>query len=243
MPVRKDTLSPNQLGKRGHILGAARRILLAGGPAACTSRAVADESGLTKGLIHYYFETVDEIVDEAMRSLLAELFDRLRATAARHTEPPERFWAVVEDYVAVYAEEPQLTLLWFDYWVRAIRAGRRDEVEAVNDGLVALLTELLSDASVPDPAARARAVLAYVIGVLVRQEIHALAFSELRRRSRASARYRCRGRAMGRLQDKVAIITGAGGGLGDLPRSSSPPRARRSSVVGAARRPLARRSA
>jgi AcrR family transcriptional regulator len=180
MGVRKELLSPKQLHRREDILRAARRILLTGGPASCTSRAVAEECGLNKGLIHYYFETVDEVIDEAMRGLLAELFDRLRATAERHLEPRERFWAVVEDYVAAYAEQPQLTLLWFDYWVRAIRAGRREEVETANDGLVALLTELLSDTSVADPDVRARAVLAYVIGVLVRQEVHPLSFSELR---------------------------------------------------------------
>jgi len=179
--VRRDTLSPNQLGKRERILDAARRVLLEGGPAACTSRALAQESGLTKGLIHYYFGNVEEIVDEAMRGLLAELFDRLRATADRHDDPAERFWAVIEDYVSVYSEEPGLTLLWFDYWVRTTRAGRREEGEAVNDGLIALLTELLSDASVADPDARARAVLAYVMGVLVRAEVHPLEFSELRR--------------------------------------------------------------
>jgi AcrR family transcriptional regulator len=178
--IRKETLSPNQLGKRELILDAARNVLLEGGPAACTSRVLAQESGLTKGLIHYYFDTIEEIVDEAMRGMLAELFDRLRATAERYDDPAERFWAVVEEYVRAYVETPGLTLLWFDYWIRTTRAGRREEGEAVNDGLVALLTELLSDASVADPDARARAVLAYVIGVLVRAEVHPIEFSELR---------------------------------------------------------------
>ena len=181
MPVRKETLSPNQLGKREVIVAAARRILLERGPAACSSRAVADESGLTKGLIHYYFATVDEIVDEAMRGLLADLFDRLRATAARHADPTDRFWAVIEDYVSFYLEQPGLALLWFEDWVRTTRAGRREEGEWVNDGLVALLTDLLSDASVQEPEVRARAVLAYVIGVLVRTEVHPIDLSELRR--------------------------------------------------------------
>jgi hypothetical protein len=44
-----------------------------------------------------------------------------------------------------------------------------------------LLTDLLSDASVHEPEVRARAVLAYVIGVLVRSEVHAIELSELRR--------------------------------------------------------------
>jgi AcrR family transcriptional regulator len=179
--VRRETLSPNQVGKREVILAAARRILLEGGPAACTSRAVAEESGLTKGLIHYYFATVEEIVDEAMRGLLADLFDRLRATAERHADPAERFWAVLEDYVTAFAEQPGLTLLWFEYWVKTTRVGRREEGEWLSDGLVALLRDLLSDASVRDPEARARAVLAYVIGVLVRAEVHPLELSQLRR--------------------------------------------------------------
>jgi AcrR family transcriptional regulator len=179
MAVPTQEFTPNQLGKQEQILRAARAILLAGGPTACTSRAVAEASGMTKGLIHYYFATVDDVVEAAMTDLLAEQFDRLRATAQAHTDPAERFWAVVEDYVALFAEQPGLGLLWFEYWTQQTRAGRLDRVTPVHDGLVALLTELLADVSVGDPARRARAVLSYVIGVLLRAEVHPVPFAEL----------------------------------------------------------------
>lgn len=171
MAVRGGKPSPNQLEKRQQIVDAAKVVLLRDGLSACTSRAVAREGGLTKGLIHYYFDTVEEIVDTTMDDLLAGQMERLRAAGDPEMDPAERFWAVVSEYVKTFAEEPGLTLLWFDYTIQEMRAGHQARVRRVQDDLIALLSEVLSEAGAPEPEARARTLFSYVVGVLVRQEV------------------------------------------------------------------------
>lgn len=174
--------TPNHRDKREQIISAAKVVLLRDGPAACTSRAVAQETGLNKGLIHYYFATMEEIVDTAMASLLGHIVERLRGTAETFAElpPDQRFAAMVEEYLSVFSETEGLSLLWFDYWIQMTRAGRRASVEHIQDDLIALLEQLLVEAGLPDPPARARVLFSYVVGTLVRAEVHEGTFDELR---------------------------------------------------------------
>jgi AcrR family transcriptional regulator len=174
--------TPNHRDKREQIVRAAKVVLLRDGPAACTSRVIARETGLNKGLIHYYFSTMEEIVDTAMSSLLGDIVGRVRGTAESFAElaPDERVSATVEEYLSVFAGTEGLALLWFDYWIQMTRAGRRADIEHIHDDLITLLEQLLADAGVPDPHPRARVLFSYVTGTLVRSEIHDGTFDELR---------------------------------------------------------------
>jgi AcrR family transcriptional regulator len=180
VPLPDRPLSPNQLDKRRQIIEAAKQILLSAGPAACTSRELAKQMGITKGLLHYYFANVEEIVELALADLLSTQLDRLRRAGEVHADPRERFWAVVEEYLDAYEEEPGLTLLWFEWWVKETRAGHVEAVRQVQYSLIDLLSELLGDVGVPDAETRARALLSYVIGVLVRRAVHPQSFEELK---------------------------------------------------------------
>src|ERR1700742_1015439 len=77
--------------KREQIIDAARTVLARNGLAACTARAVADASPLTKSAIHYYFRDIDETVDRAvlahLDAMLATLRQRATAIAAPAAGP------------------------------------------------------------------------------------------------------------------------------------------------------------
>lgn len=47
---------------RAQLLVAAERILVRDGPGALTSRAVTDEAGLAKGVLHRHFDAVDDLI-------------------------------------------------------------------------------------------------------------------------------------------------------------------------------------
>lgn len=174
-----DELSPKQLRKRRQIIDAAKNVLIDVGPAACTTREIARSGGLNQGLIHYYFSTTEEIIDAAMESLFAELTAGIAHAGTGLHDPVSRFWAVVEDYLGVFDRHPNLSLVWFEYWTIVARAGHINKVERLQDGLVDLLTTLLVDAGVDEAPARARVILAYVLGVLVRRSVHRQTFEEL----------------------------------------------------------------
>jgi AcrR family transcriptional regulator len=172
-------LSPNHLAQRRRIIDGTTAVLLREGRAGCSTRSIAEETGLAKGLIHYYFGTLEEIVDAAMGELRGKVAQRIRDAADRHSDPADRLWALVNEHLATFA--PGHALLWFDFWVAELREGRVAEIEDVHRTFLTLITAALADASVDDPELRARAVYSYVIGLVLRRETDARSTDELRR--------------------------------------------------------------
>jgi AcrR family transcriptional regulator len=171
--------SPNQLEKQRQIVEAARTVLARDGLAACTARAVADESPLTKSAIHYYFDTIEEIIDRAMEAHIVAFVEQLRQASSDRDEPVDRLWSTLESYLKTFEERPTIATLWFGYWVSALEDGRRQPVERMQDKIVDLLAELLAAADCPDAEARARALFSYLVGTVMRQAVRPAPFSEL----------------------------------------------------------------
>jgi AcrR family transcriptional regulator len=73
---------------RGQLFDAAERVLLRAGPSALTSRAVTDEAGVAKGVMHRHFTDFDAFLTELTLSRVAQVNARaaaLRATAGTGT--------------------------------------------------------------------------------------------------------------------------------------------------------------
>ncbi|MGC7194489.1 TetR family transcriptional regulator, partial [Mycobacteroides abscessus subsp. abscessus] len=65
-PVREPRMARGA-ARREALLDAALRLLAREGARAVTHRAVATEAGTTHGNARYYFGTLDQLLDEAMR--------------------------------------------------------------------------------------------------------------------------------------------------------------------------------
>jgi AcrR family transcriptional regulator len=180
-PIHPDReLSPNQLAKRQQLVTAALTVLRRDGINGCTSRAIARESGVNNGLIHYYFDTVDAIVDAAMWQLVDEIVSRIRAASERSDDPAEQFWSVVEAHLDAFESPEGQTVLWMDYWVEAVRNGRTEIIGHIDDLVIKALTSALRAADVPEPKTRARAICAYVTGAAIRRRIRRQTRAQLR---------------------------------------------------------------
>src|SRR5919108_5445590 len=69
--------------RRREILEAALRVIAARRIAAVTHRAVADEAGVPASSTTYYFETLDDLLDEALLMFVRDEAERLHALSAR----------------------------------------------------------------------------------------------------------------------------------------------------------------
>jgi len=163
-----ETLSPKQLAKRGEIIAAAQRILVRDGPGQCTTRAVARESGLNHGLIYYYFESMEDIVEAAMGAFADELVAAIDGAHDVDADVADRYWALFEAYFGIFADQPGLATAWFEYWIVSTRSGRTDALARVQDTVVAHLERALADTGVDDAEVRARLAMSYILGVLIR---------------------------------------------------------------------------
>jgi AcrR family transcriptional regulator len=73
---------------REQLLDAAERILLRDGPSRLTSRAVTDEAGCAKGVLHRHFTDFDALLVELVRDRTSRIYDQaqtLRAAAGTGT--------------------------------------------------------------------------------------------------------------------------------------------------------------
>ncbi len=171
----------NRRVKQTQIIDAAKEVLARDGLAACTARAVADASPLTKSAIHYYFQDITEIIDLAVAAHVDAMIEALRREADRHPDPAERLWQVVHAYLATFAEQPHAAFLWFEYW---IDAGRRDSLDGADRMLGqvhALLRDLLRDLHTADPDETAHTLLSWLLGTVVQQHVRPRTPDALRR--------------------------------------------------------------
>ena len=174
-------ISPNQDSKRRQIIEAAREVLARDGLAGCTARAVADASPLTKSAINYYFASMDEIIDLAVAAHVEAMLVALRQVARQHRDPYRRLHAVVQAYLDTFADQPHAAYLWFEYWIAASRRQAPAPVAAMLDAVRDLLSELLTQLPDttgrpgPDPGPAANALLSWLLGSIVQQQVHPLA--------------------------------------------------------------------
>jgi AcrR family transcriptional regulator len=184
--VRTGTvISPNQDSKRRQIIEAARRVLARDGLAGCTARAVAEASPLTKSAINYYFASMDEIIDLAVAAHVEAMLAALRQVAGQHRDPYRRLHAVAQAYLDTFADQPHAAYLWFEYWIAASRRQAPAPVAAMLDAVRDQLAELLGDLLTqrpeatgrpgPDLAQAANALLSWLLGSIVQQQVHPLA--------------------------------------------------------------------
>lgn len=141
-----------------------------------TSRDVANALGVTSGLIHHYFPTVDDLVVAAFAQAAAAQNEQDRQ-AARDLPPIHALRAVVRRSLGMGGANARI---WMSAWVAAPR--RPELAREVDRQMIAgldVLADLLRtghDAGVfrvPDPATSALRILVLVDGVLVQVSMRA----------------------------------------------------------------------
>lgn len=165
--------TPNQEAKRQAILDAATEVLRTQGVAACTARAIAGASPLTKSALHYYFDDTDEIVDLAFRALMEQYIERIEKAAADSPDPVAALWAAAEVYLRLGADRPagrRAPMLWFEYRVLSARRGDSATVNELSDRAAAIFARLVEATEVEEAEARGAALFAALAGSLARDQ-------------------------------------------------------------------------
>jgi AcrR family transcriptional regulator len=118
-------MTPDQ--RRQAIVDAALSVALEKGLAATTVRDVAAVMGTSSGLIHHYFESMDEVLAAAFERVAS---DDLELTALAMASAPTPTAAIVE-YLRTYApaDKDWAFQFWLDAWAEA---GRRPAIQATS---------------------------------------------------------------------------------------------------------------
>lgn len=110
-------MSPSE--RRQAIIDAALAVALRKGLAATTVRDVATEMGSSSGLIHHYFDSMDEVLASAFEKAAGQDLDTTIELMAPFTHPVERLAAFFRSYVR--ADQDWAFQLWLDAWAEAAR--------------------------------------------------------------------------------------------------------------------------
>lgn len=103
------TSPPHPPDTRDRILAAAHTVFLRSGTAKARTQAIADEAGVNKALLHYYFGTKEALAREVFTDAQRTLFPRLFAILGDPERPIERkVREVVEFEIDFLTERPYL---------------------------------------------------------------------------------------------------------------------------------------
>ncbi len=116
------------------ILDAALRCLARDGYAATSLQRVADEAGVHKRVVLYYYESRENLFDAVVRTLGDRLFDRLEAALAGLEEPADIVDRGYTELWSAITTDRALLVAWF-----GLRA------EAITDPVLQVTARYLSD--------------------------------------------------------------------------------------------------
>ena len=128
MTGRMEPVQRRSRSRRELLLRAAVELLADGGPRAVTHRAVAARAGVPQALTTYYFESIQQLTDEALRLHLSERTAELQAMIASAAGRG----GSTEDIARVLAEmlitrSPEIAIAQFEVY---LQAGRNPELRS-----------------------------------------------------------------------------------------------------------------
>lgn len=168
--------------RREAIVDAALRTAVREGLAATTVRHVATQMGTSPGLVHHYFDSMDDLLAEVF-ARVAELGLAATRTALVGVEDPAD---QLEVFLATYLhdEHEQSFQLWLDAWSEAARRPAvRQTSRALNVAWQQLLGDILRRGArecgwdCPDPDGAAWRILSLLDGLVLQQVAHDLPLS------------------------------------------------------------------
>jgi AcrR family transcriptional regulator len=163
--------------RRDAIVEAALAVARRKGLAGTTVRDVAAEMGTSSGLVHHYFESMDDVLAAAFARVAEADLERSAAEMAAADGPPAALAAFFRTYAP--ADSDWAFQLWLDAWAEA---ARRPAIQATSRRLNLAWQGLLEgaiqagvesgDFRASDPAAAAWRILSLVDGLALQVVAH-----------------------------------------------------------------------
>ncbi len=92
------------------ILAAAKKVFLAKGMAGARMQDIADEMGMNKALLHYYFKTKEQLFEVIFKQTVGTFIPRLKAMLISDLSLQEKIENFCTNYIQMVIENPYLPL-------------------------------------------------------------------------------------------------------------------------------------
>ena len=163
--------------RRIEILEATNEVVIERGFAGTRIKDVADRLGVSTGLIHYHFESKDQLFAEAFRHAASADVEKLKAVVAAASSPIEQLDTALA-YSTPTEAEPTM-MLWIDSWGESLRSpGLRAISQELDDQVTDVVEDVIragieaGDWECSDPEASAWRLTALLDGLGVQVTVH-----------------------------------------------------------------------
>lgn len=92
------------------ILAAAKKVFVQKGMAGARMQDIADEAGINKALLHYYFSNKEKLFEMIFTEAAAKLFPRINAIFESNQPLFEKIYNFCDEYIDVVMENPYLPM-------------------------------------------------------------------------------------------------------------------------------------
>jgi AcrR family transcriptional regulator len=168
-------LTPTE--RRETIIDAALAVARAKGLATTTVRDVAARMGTSSGLIHHYFDSMDDVLAEVFERVAAGDIEQSRAEMAATPDPTTALATFIRTYAPI--DRDWSFQLWLDAWAEAARRPRLQATsQRLNLAWVALLEDTIGSGlrtgefTSRDPAGAAWRILSILDGLALQVVAH-----------------------------------------------------------------------
>ena len=94
------------------ILEAAKKVFVRKGMAGARMQDIADEAGINKALLHYYFRNKEKLFEMIFMEAAEKFFPRINAIFDSDQPLFEKIESFCEEYISVVMENPYLPCLY-----------------------------------------------------------------------------------------------------------------------------------
>ena len=117
-------------GRRAELVAAAARVVSRDGVAAATTRRIAEEAGLPQGLVHYWFASKDELLQEVIMTLLGQFEEAAIAPVGSDVRDPAGYVlsAFRAAFAVVEADDPGRQVATYELTTWALRTPHLQDI-------------------------------------------------------------------------------------------------------------------
>ncbi len=104
--------------RRAQLTGAAYKVVAQKGYNDFTIKDIAEEAGLSTGLVHYYFKNKEDLLFKLLKEMNANLRDNLKKALTELTEPKDRLMAFCDEAFELVDKEKAYFYVLIDFWAQ-----------------------------------------------------------------------------------------------------------------------------
>ena len=104
--------------RRSQLTGAAYKVVAQKGYNDFTIKDIAEEAGLSTGLVHYYFKNKEDLLFKLLKEMNANLRDNLKKALMDLTEPKDKLMTFCDEAFELVDKEKAYFYVLIDFWAQ-----------------------------------------------------------------------------------------------------------------------------